>query len=109
VELVDQLVGHQRCRLVLPAFEVEILHPVGELGVPHPHEDLLVEVRLLRAHAAHAEGQAGPQRVEHRPRVVGDLRVTGAGDLEVLPGTTGAGAGEALVQPRWYIPADAGE
>ena len=96
----DQLVGDQRGRLVLLPRQVEPLHLVGEVGVAHPVEDVLVEVLLLGAHAAHVERDDRLEEVDHRLRVVGDLEVAGRGDLEGLAGVPRPGPGEALVQPR---------
>ena len=71
--------------------------------VAHPVEDRLVEVLVLGAHAAHVEGDDRLHAVDDRlllVRVGDDLDVAGGRDLEVGPGTTGALAGEALVEPR---------
>ena len=89
---------HRGRGLVLAALEIERLDVLGFVHVAHADEHLVVEVDLLRTHAADVERERGPVEVRGGLDVVGDDDRHVARDLEVVGRAARVGTREALRQ-----------
>ena len=82
--LVAQFVRHRRHRLVAPPGEEQFLNALRGVAEAHAHDVVLVDVEVLRAHAADVEADVLLDLVEGALHVVVDDHRHGGGDLEVL-------------------------